>query len=436
MKLNSTVATIDAVNRAFCAIALLSCVAAISGCSLVPETRFRDSLHNPFPQIKRVAVLPFYNQSSEPSVDGDAIAEAYYAELQSIPGFEVLPVGVTKAQWFQYASVYGEPRDGKSFQHLAQVLGVEAVVVGSVTDFDMYYPPRLAMTVHWYAANEGFHPIPAGYGLPWGTEAEKEIPRRIVREAEFELARSQLATQSPQGVPDGLLSPVSDESSVTDETALPANSSNGAQDELDRQNDIDPRDGRKNNDVRTDAVRQTSHDQPQDLALPMDLDGLQLPSSDMDQPRSHDLASPTLPSNVLRNNDFNEGTDSAEIPAGYSGDDFAIEEIEAPLPPHWPNPTDLIPDPPSPHPAPTTISHEPVLSHTKIYRANDPYFTKRLGDYVETGDDARPGGWQGYLKRSDDFIRFCCHLHIAEMLESRGGTDQSDLILRWPLSRY
>ena len=53
------------------------------------------------------------------------------------------------------------------------------------------------MTVHWYAANEGFHPIPAGYGLPWGTKNEKYIPQRITREAEFELARSQLATQAP-----------------------------------------------------------------------------------------------------------------------------------------------------------------------------------------------------------------------------------------------
>ena len=41
--------------------------------------------------------------------------------------------------------------------------------VGSVTDFEAYYPPRMAMTVHWYAANEGFHAIPPGYGLPWGT---------------------------------------------------------------------------------------------------------------------------------------------------------------------------------------------------------------------------------------------------------------------------
>ena len=113
--------------------------------------------------------------------------------------------------------------------------------------------------------------------------------------------------------------------------------------------------------------------------------------------------------------------------------EFAIDPM---LPADWPDPTDLIPDPPSPVRPIAITNHEPVLSHTKLYRGDDAYFTNRLADHVETGDDARPGGWQGYLKRSDDFIHFCCHLHITEMLESRGGRDQSDLILRWPLSRY
>lgn len=82
------------------------------------------------------------------------------------------------------------------------------------------------------------------------------------------------------------------------------------------------------------------------------------------------------------------------------------------------------------------VSHEPILNHTKIYRGDDPYFTERLANYIESSDDAHPASWQGYVKRSDDFILFCCHLHITEMLESRGGREETDLIFRWPLSRY
>ena len=45
-------------------------------------------------------------------------------------------------------------------------MGVDAVVIGTVTDFTPYYPPRCGLRVEWYAANSGFHEIPPGYGLP------------------------------------------------------------------------------------------------------------------------------------------------------------------------------------------------------------------------------------------------------------------------------
>ncbi|WP_372723280.1 hypothetical protein [Novipirellula sp.] len=369
------------------------------GCSLVPDTRQRESLHNPFPQMKRVAVLPFFNQSSEPTLDTELVSESYYAALQAIPGFEVMPIGVTKAQWLQYSATYGEPTTGADFQRLAKMMDVEAIVVGSVTDFDAYYPPRMAMTVHWYAANEGFHPIPAGYGLPWGTDKEKEIPRRIVREAEFELARSQLETQSPLS---------GDEPAAVSQRNL----------------------------HRVSAE------------MPLDANQLRPPTAADDSPiDAMELGPPsTRDSNsFVENQATGQATGQGQNGAGYPGAPTA-EEVglglfrdqlpESPLPANWPEPTDLIPDPPSPLRPATIVNHDPVLTHTRIYRGDDSYFTNRLADYVETGDDARSGGWQGYLKRSDDFIRFCCHVHIAEMLESRGGSDARDLILRWPLSRY
>lgn len=351
-------------------VAATTFILATAGCSLFPETRQRDSIHNPFPQLKRVAVLPFFNQSSEPTVNSDLVAEKYYAALQAIPGFEVLPVGVAKARWLQFSLAHGEPRTGAEFQQLAREMGVEALVVGSVTDFNAYYPPRLAMTVHWYAANEGFHPIPAGYGLPWGTEQEKDIPRHIAREAEFELARSQLATQMPLSA------------------------------------------------ERTELLSSTG---PNPLRPVAGLDTLTPP--DVSESGGDAI-------------DSSAGSEAGgdTLPVGtHHLDGFAMDPT---LPANWPDPTDLIPDPPSPVRPIAITNHEPVLSHTKLYRGDDAYFTNRLADHVETGDDARPGGWQGYLKRSDDFIHFCCHLHITEMLESRGGRDQSDLILRWPLSRY
>ena len=72
----------------------------------------------------------------------------------------------------------------------------------------------------------------------------------------------------------------------------------------------------------------------------------------------------------------------------------------------------------------------------RAYNGNDEDFTNALEAYFYFRDDARFGGWQAYLQRSEDFIRFCCHQHIVETLESRGGSLESRMILRWPVGRY
>ena len=72
--------------------------ALLSGCAAIPDIREQPQYHNPFPQIHQIAVLPFINLSAEPTVNGEEVALAYYNELQLIPGFEVMPVGVAKQQ--------------------------------------------------------------------------------------------------------------------------------------------------------------------------------------------------------------------------------------------------------------------------------------------------------------------------------------------------
>jgi hypothetical protein len=207
---------------------MLLCIAS-SGCALLPDKIVEPQFHNPFPQIYRVAVLPFFNQSAEPTVDGDAVAMAYYNELQAIPGFEVMPVGVAKQMLAASIAATGqEPRGGADFQLLARQMGVDAVLIGSITEYSPYYPPRMGLAVDWYAANPSFHPIPAGYGLPWGRAEEEFIPSTLVREAEFALAREQLKTQTPDipalapPVMDGKVTPASYVGQTSTSAAKPA----------------------------------------------------------------------------------------------------------------------------------------------------------------------------------------------------------------------
>ena len=68
----------------------------LTGCSMLPEMSHQPQFHNPFPQLSRVAVAPFFNLTTEPTLDGRKVAIAYFNELQSVPGFEVVPVGVVE----------------------------------------------------------------------------------------------------------------------------------------------------------------------------------------------------------------------------------------------------------------------------------------------------------------------------------------------------
>ncbi|MBI2479067.1 MAG: hypothetical protein HYV60_10670 [Planctomycetia bacterium] len=342
----------------YLAFGLLLVVTA--GCTAIPDIVHQPQFHNPFPQLSRVAVLPFFNQSADPTIDQDQVALAYYNELQAVPGFEVVPVGVTK-QRVLASGIPGftdpqTPLTAEDFQALARYMDVDAVVVGSVTEFDPYYPPRMGLSVRWYAANPSYHPIPAGYGLPWGTSEEEFIPESLVFEAEFALAKEQLKTQSPP---------------APDEEAR--------------------------------SIATVSRASAEELLAPTG------------EPVT--TGQPTGPLPV-------------EGPVGLG--------LVAPpqLPADWPDPRGFVPAPPSSARPPARPQHEPVLSHTRLYHGNDAEFTKRLANYFYFRDDARFGDWQAYLQRSDDFIRFCCHLHVTEMLAARGGGGKTRVVWRWPIGRY
>jgi hypothetical protein len=126
------------------------------------------------------------------------------------------------------------------------------------------------------------------------------------------------------------------------------------------------------------------------------------------------------------------GTGVANTPV----DPVADSGVASELPADWPNPEGFIPAKPMPTRPPLVVQYEPIISHMKAYNGNDEDFTQALGEYFYFRDDARFGGWQAYLQRSEDFIRFCCHLHVRETLAARGGQLESELILRWPIGRY
>jgi len=281
----------------------------IAGCALLPQVGRIPVLENPFDQVRRVAVAPFFNLSEEPTVDGRQFAQAYYNALQSVTGFEVIPVGQVERAMREYRLGLNSPQEAS---RLAQLLGADAIVIGAVTDYSPYYPPRLGLRVEWYPANPG--------GNSPGGPAEKDS----------------CCTTSPHS----------------------------------------PKKG--------DALG-VQKGEPPEGANNTPLEGVEATLIKVPHP------------SPLSNNNPSEGNWST-LKTGQNPS----------LPPIL-----------------------PMVTHTRIYNGHDAEFTAALSRYHLTRDDARFAGWQTYLERSDDFIRFCCYQHLEEMLMQHGGANQTKLVWRW-----
>ncbi|MDA7978550.1 MAG: hypothetical protein MPJ50_07245 [Pirellulales bacterium] len=313
------------------------------GCQTWPEMVHEPRVRNPYPELQKVAVAPFFNLSTEPTLDGRACALAYFNELQQIPGFEVVPIGVTEQTLRTYKLALNQ---GEHVRQLAQILEVDAVVIGAVTDYDPFYPPRYSLTTEWYAADPSLAEIIAGYGLPLGSKHELLIPARLRYEAEFAQARQQVeASRESAG---------------------------------------------------GDIQESSPAVQPQQLPVP--------------SPGPSGAPSGTL-------------TGIANVPAGPTTQD-PLSLSSTPRVTIAPDAT-----------APQATSTTPVLRHTSSFNGNDPAVIAALKRDSRVHQDERMDGWQGYVQRSGDFIRFCSRMHIQDMLSARGGADETRVTWRWSKRR-
>ncbi len=267
----------------------------------------RIDVANPIPEMKTVAVAPFFNLSQERAVDGRRFALAYYSELQKVKGFKVVPVGVVEQAIFDNQLELSNPDDVLA---LAQLLNVDAVVVGAVTDYESYYPPRIGLQVSWYSPKSWS--IQAGDCAPCQPDKNflQSLPRRI-----------QFRAQSP--VPD-----------------------------------------------------------------PIGLEPTTVSSDPQTGPPSAYTGS---------SNEYPMVIESSAIGAG----------------------TNVQTDP-----------RQPVMSYTRLFDGADADLVAKLRDYVELNGDLRSGGWEAYLHRSEDFIRFTAHVVIVEMLTAHGGEVQRRYVFK------
>jgi hypothetical protein len=459
---------------------------------------------NPIPGLTTVAVAPFINLSPERAVDGRRFALAYASELQKVPGFEVIPVGVAEVAMVD-AKI--DLNDVDDVLKLAKILRVDAVVVGAVTEYSPYYPPRIGMQVSWYSPKAwsfypGIQTEPATRAQlkAWDKERlqdwrdyHKQLDEQCAPETPFWMRAYHCFQRWPvirniYGEP--CLARSEDPSGFVYRAQSPAAGSPGVLQPLVA--------GQVPEGTEFETLVKTAHYQePQGTPevvrialMPDDRDSrygadsqipLPMPSAPVPPPPGPPVdATPAKekPIGVPAPPDAGQpapfpgetpsGPGPLKSPMGFPGDEMPFgpeapalrpvplspvplsplqaspefdgppQKPEEPAKPAIRNPA-LAPLPPQPNPynVPQPIQpwqadpRLPLMSYTRVFDGSDADLVAALRDYVELNGDLRSGGWEGYLHRSDDFIRFTSFRMIQEMLSLHGGEGKHRMIFKF-----
>ena len=112
------------------------------------DSRIRRIYHNPFPHQRSLAIAPFQNQSGSGYLEVMAVTDEFYSELQLIDGLQVVAINrVLTAMNNLGINQISSPEDALA---LPDELEVNGVIVGAVTQYDPYPPPKMGMAVQLY----------------------------------------------------------------------------------------------------------------------------------------------------------------------------------------------------------------------------------------------------------------------------------------------
>ena len=100
---------------------------------------------DPYPVPRTLAVAPFLNQSGSDYLDVLAVTDEFYTELQQVKNLDVVAVNRVLATMSRMGiNKISNPDDAV---RLVDALGIDGVIVGSITQYNPYRPPKMAMAV-------------------------------------------------------------------------------------------------------------------------------------------------------------------------------------------------------------------------------------------------------------------------------------------------
>ena len=131
-------------------------ISTLSACNFNKGKQFvtPTMLESPYAPDRTVtvwAVAPMRNESGTSAVDPMRVSDALVAQLQQVRGIQVLSLNRTIATMRSIGLATIESQADAA--NLAQELGVDAIVVGTITAYDPYEPVQLGLALALLAPN-------------------------------------------------------------------------------------------------------------------------------------------------------------------------------------------------------------------------------------------------------------------------------------------
>lgn len=127
----------------------------VAGCMNKEKLVEPARLQSPYERTQLWAVAPFANESGVSIVKPDRIADLFVEQAEQIAGVETIPVNrVLLAMRRMHMAAITTPAEAMS---LMNVLGLDGLIVGTVTAYDPYHPPKLGVAIQLYRRDRPEH---------------------------------------------------------------------------------------------------------------------------------------------------------------------------------------------------------------------------------------------------------------------------------------
>jgi hypothetical protein len=124
-----------------------------SGCGSSPEHVGADPLISPYAQRRVWAIAPFHNESGTSFANGIIMSDHFAQHLTNASNLHVLPVNRTlKAMELLQMAEVGSHADARQ---LMTELGADALIIGTISAYDPWDPPKLGLAIQLYDSGQG-----------------------------------------------------------------------------------------------------------------------------------------------------------------------------------------------------------------------------------------------------------------------------------------